>query len=337
MKPPMPVNEKARLKALRSLNILDTAPEEDFDDITFLASHICRTPIALITLVDENRQWFKSKIGIDVQETSRDSAFCAHVIAPSSPEIFLVGDALRDERFAENPLVTGEPRIRFYAGAPLLTAGNEALGTICVIDREPRELTEDQKKALEALARQVSTQLKLRQLSAQFAEANQELQGLSLTDDLTGLLNRRGFMFHAEQQLKLNRTPRGSTGLVLVYADMDGLKQTNDVYGHGEGSAAIAAIGEILKQSFRQSDIIARLGGDEFTVLAINADKEGGRLVAARLQEKISERNEKDGKPYDLGLSVGTILIEPGDKTPIEELMAQADAAMYENKASKRA
>lgn len=332
----MPVNEKARLKTLRSLKILDTAPEADFDDIAFLASHICQTPIALITLVDENRQWFKSKIGLDAQETSRDSAFCAHAIAPSSPEIFLVGDALRDERFAENPLVTGEPRIRFYAGAPLMTDANEALGTICVIDRQPRELTEDQKKALEALARQVSTHLKLRKLSAQFAVANEELQGLSLTDDLTGLLNRRGFMFHAEQQLKLNRTPRGSTGLVLVYADMDGLKQTNDVYGHNEGSAAICAIAGILKQSFRQSDIIARLGGDEFTVLAINADREGGRLVAARLQKKITERNDKDQKPYKLDLSVGTILIKPGDETPIEELMARADAAMYENKQSKR-
>lgn len=337
MKAPMPDNEKARIEALRSLDILDTAPEKEFDDITFLASHICQTPIALITLIDETRQWFKSKIGLEIGETHRDSAFCAHAIAPSSPEIFLVGDASTDARFAENPLVVSEPKIRFYAGAPLLLApGNEALGTICVIDREPRELTGGQIEALEALARQVSAQLKLRQVSAQLAEANKKLQSLTLTDDLTGLFNRRGFLFHAEQQLKLNRTPRGSSGLLLVYADMDKLKPINDCFGHNEGSAAIVEIGKMLKRSFRESDIIARLGGDEFIVLAINADNESARLIAARIQENIDRHNEKSAKPYELGLSVGAVLIEPNDKTALEELVARADAAMYKNKQSKR-
>lgn len=336
MKAPMPDNEKARLNALHSLEILDTAPEEVFDDITLLASRICETPIALITLIDEQRQWFKSKIGLNITETDRESAFCAHAIAPSSPEIFLVRDTLNDERFAANPLVVSEPNIRFYAGVPLVASGEEALGTICVIDRQPRQLTERQIESLQALARQVSALLKLRQVSAQLAQANKEMQSLSLTDELTGLFNRRGFMFHAEQQFKLNRTPRGANGLLLLYADLDELKQINDCYGHHEGSAAITAIGEILKQTFRDSDVVARLGGDEFTVLAINADEDSDRLVAARLEENINKSNEKSGKPYKLTLSVGVVVINPNNKTSIEKLMMQADLAMYKNKQSKR-
>jgi anti-sigma regulatory factor (Ser/Thr protein kinase) len=153
-------DEAGRLKALHRYRILDTDPEQAFDDLTLIAAQICGVPIALISLVDEDRQWFKSKIGLEPQETSRSVSFCAHAIQQQG--VFTVPDALDDARFRNNPLVTGEPHIRFYAGAPLTTRDGYALGTLCVIDHVPRALSEEQTHALEALQRQVLAQMELR-------------------------------------------------------------------------------------------------------------------------------------------------------------------------------
>jgi len=153
-------DETARLAALRQYRILDTEPERAFDDLALLASQICGTPIALITLVDADRQWFKARTGIAVQETPRAVSFCAHAIDQRG--LFIVPDTRDDARFRDNPFVTGEPLVRFYAGAPLVTPEGHALGTICVIDSVPRNLTADQREALDALRRQVQAQLELR-------------------------------------------------------------------------------------------------------------------------------------------------------------------------------
>ena len=172
MKASLPENEAARLESLHRYAILDTLPEQEFDDLSRLAALICGTPIALVSLVDENRQWFKSKVGIEESETPRDVAFCAHAIHASN--VMVVPDALADERFRENPLVTGNPNVRFYAGAPLLTPEGYALGTICVVDRVPRELSADQLEALKALSRLVVNELELRRSVGDLSKAVRE-------------------------------------------------------------------------------------------------------------------------------------------------------------------
>jgi len=171
MPSPKPRNEKQRLKVLWQYDVLDTVPEEIFDDLTDLAAHICETPIALISLIDEDRQWFKSKIGVTISETSRDISFCAHAILNN--DLLIITDATQDERFKKNPFVTSDPKIRFYAGAPLITPDGHALGTLCVMDNVPRTLRSEQQQALRVLARHVVTQLELRRHARELAAARE--------------------------------------------------------------------------------------------------------------------------------------------------------------------
>jgi len=160
MKPPTPVNEQARLELLRQYEILDTAVEQVFDEITVLAANICQTPICLLSLVDRDRTWFKSSVGMEAKEAPRETAFCAHAICQSG--LFVVPDARADERFADNPAVTGEPAVRFYAGMPLLSPEGLAIGTLCVLDRRPRALTPEQADKLQALAKSAVLLLEVR-------------------------------------------------------------------------------------------------------------------------------------------------------------------------------
>jgi GAF domain-containing protein len=188
---PMPSPDRERVAALQKYAILDTEPEQAFDDLTLLASFVCKTPIALISLVDEDRQWFKSKIGMDACQTSRDIAFCS--VAIQQTDVMVVPDTLEDERFRNNPLVVSGPRIRFYAGAPLINDEGYALGTLCVVDRTPREFGADQKEALQALGRLVLAQLEFRR--------NLQLLKEALTDRTQAEHDRERELLKVQQTL----------------------------------------------------------------------------------------------------------------------------------------
>ena len=215
--PDIPANEASRLNTLQSLGVLDTEAEERFDRLTRMSKRLFGVPIALVSLVDENRQWFKSCIGLSVSETPRDISFCGHAIL--GDDVFIIPDASRDERFADNPLVVDDPHIRFYAGCPLSSRNGSKLGTLCIIDREPRTLSEDDLATLKDLAMMVERELEAVQLAT--------------LDDLTKISNRRGFMTLAQHTLNL--CSRQETCASLAFIDLNGFKPINDTFGHSAG------------------------------------------------------------------------------------------------------
>jgi len=313
---PLPANERERLKALLRYEILDTDSERHFDDLTLLASHICQTPIALVSLVDKDRQWFKARVGLSVSETSRDVSFCAHAIL--QPNLFIVPDATEDARFADNPLVTSEPKIRFYAGMPLFTSdGKHALGTLCVIDRVPRELSATQKEEIEALARQVQALLELR-------FRLQQERHLARIDSLTGAANRRAFYESLEGEL--SRLKRYARPFSVAYLDLDNLKRVNDDFGHEAGDTVLCTVSATARKHLRRTDTIGRLGGDEFAILFSEADSDTARAATDRFNNYLLDAMRQDRWPVTFSIGLVTYLAAP---TSVEELMKKADELMY--------
>jgi len=208
MTTPIPNHEAWRLKVLWQYDVLDTVAEEVFDDLTDLAAHICEAPIALISLVDEDRQWFKSRVGITVSETSRDISFCAHAILGDG--LLIVPDAAKHKRFKNNPLVTGPQKIRFYAGAPLITPEGHALGTLCVLDNKPRALRREQAQTLRVLAHHVVSQLELRRQARALAEsrASDQQQGAELARARAEIARLRATLARYEKQARAAKLSR---------------------------------------------------------------------------------------------------------------------------------
>ena len=331
--PPRPDDEAARLAVLRGYAVLDTDPEREYDDVVALAAAICGTPKAAISLIDEDRQWFKARLGIDVPETSRDVSFCAYAIL--EPDMLLeVPDATADERFAGNPLVTPDGGIRFYAGTPLVTVDEQPLGALCVVDHQPRRLTSEQRVALEALGRQVVAQLELRRtlrdvaLSEARARASEaRYRHLSEHDALTGLVNRSSF--HA-RLATLAGTPVG-----LCFLDLDGFKKVNDDHGHEAGDAVLRHVADALREVCGDDAVPARLGGDEFVVLCPGADARALRRLAARIEAAVRRPVRlASGTSVTVGASAGWAA---GDgSVDADELVRRADRAMYDAKAARR-
>jgi len=318
IKPPLLHGETQRLKSLHSLKILDTQPEERFDRITRLAQLVFDVPIALVSLVDRERQWFKSKQGLDATETPREISFCGHAIADS--QVFVVANATNDQRFCDNPLVVNDPNIRFYAGYPLSSMVGDRIGTLCIIDREPREFTPADVEKLELLGQLVEQELfVLRQAT---------------TDELTGLVNRRGF--HMTGNHILDICKRLGQPATLVLFDMDGLKTINDSKGHKEGDAAIRDFGGCLVKAYRDSDVVARIGGDEFAVLFAGATQQDISSLVTRLQEHVLTRNSSEPDRAPLDFSHGIAEFDPRHGISLQVLTSDADLEMYARKRRKK-
>ncbi len=315
-KAPIPADEAPRIDALSALDILDTPPEERFDRLTRLARGLFDVPIALVSLVDEHRQWFKSRQGLDAPETPREISFCGHAIHEDG--ILLVEDARADERFHDNPLVAREPSIRFYAGCPLRGGTGYRLGTLCLIDRRPRRFGAEELSLLRDLAAMVDRELAVVQLAT--------------LDELTGLSNRRGFELLAERAIGICQ--RSERPVTLLFVDLDEFKQINDQLGHERGDAALADFGRLLLESFRDSDIVARLGGDEFCVLLTNAGTDGIDRPLRELGVRLDAWNL--GSPLPLRFSLGSASIAPGARTTLADLMREADQRMYDQKRAGR-
>ena len=298
--------------------ILDTPPEERFDRVTRMARRLFGVPIALISLVDENRQWFKSCFGLDVSETERRISFCGHAILLDGA--LVIEDALQDERFADNPLVTGEPHIRFYAGQPLRTMSGKAVGTLCIIDREPRTFGEEDVAMLSDLAAMVEREIMAVQLA--------------ISDELTRISNRRGFLALSKYCLAVCK--RQLFPATLVFFNLDKFKQVNDAYGHAEGDRALKLFAEQMRESFRTSDLFARLGGDEFVALLTNVTIVAVKAVMDRFDQAVKSRCASLDLPYTIEFSYGLVSYEPLKHASIEDMLHEADRAMYEAKMAKR-
>ncbi|MBP0447077.1 sensor domain-containing diguanylate cyclase [Roseomonas sp. SSH11] len=315
---PLPIGEADRIAALRSYEILDTEAETVFDNLVSFASKLTKAPIALVSLVDSERQWFKARTGLDAAETPRELSFCAHAILdPSQP--LVVEDAERDPRFSDNPLVLGEAGIRFYAGVPLVNPQGHALGTLCIADRQARVLEEDQREALLRLAETVSTALELRR-------AMNQARLLAMTDGLTGIGNRPFLLDSLDRAL--GRLRRHGESFALLYVDLDGFKRVNDVQGHLIGDHVLREVAATLRACLRAEDVAARIGGDEFAILLSGPDLHAD-LAAERIRGEVKAR--MDEKRWPVTVSVGAVTFHecPDD---LEEAMAAADELMYEAK-----
>jgi diguanylate cyclase (GGDEF)-like protein len=319
---PIPANELQRLAALRAFEILDTAPELDFDALTRVAAHAFGTPMAVVALMDSERLWFKSKLGLDVPELDRNVAFCAHTVMRPR-ETLVVPDLRDDARFAANPLVAQAPHLRFYAGAPIVDAAGHALGTIAVLDAEPRGFSGAQREALVDLSTMVMTALSSRRRAL-------DLERLALTDHLTGIANRAQF----DQALaaELRHAMRSGEVFTVLCMDLDGFKDVNDGFGHAAGDETLCEVARRINQQVRLGDVLARLGGDEFAVVMRHGGQDDAAVLARRIVQAVQAPiTLSTGDTVGVGISIG--MASYTDSVPsVSSLLARADQALYQAK-----
>jgi len=329
---------------------MNVQSDRAYDDITDLAALICGTSIALVSLTDDGQQRFKSQHGVDPAESPGAVPFCEQTIARPQ-ELFVVPDAANDRRFADAPRAIDGAPIRFYAGAALVTSEGDAVGTLCVIDQQPRQLTEDQQSALWALSRQVVAQVELthaveelktntaqlRTYQSQLEEyhkklelTNARLRTLSVTDDLTGLNNRFAFEEHLRNEFEHAR--QAEMPLSLLFLDADHFKFYNDEYGHPAGDDALRFIARYLKKSMRTQDFVARIGGDEFVIILPGTTRESACMLAERCRRNLAAAT---WPKRPLTVSIGISSLERR-KINGDTLIAEADQALYHAKAGGR-
>lgn len=311
-------NEQDRLNSLQRYDIIDTPQEEAFDRITRLVRHVFDVPMSTITFIDGHRQWFKSRQGIAACEGGRGPALCAAAIAQDEP--LVINDALADPLFAMNPLVTGEPHIRFYAGVRLCTPDGQNIGTLCAADTRPREFSKGHVAALSDLAKIVMSELELRLLAT--------------TDSLTGALSRRGFREEADRAVAL--ALRYRYDLSVIVFDLDHFKRINDTHGHPTGDMVLRETIATCTELLRKSDLVGRIGGEEFAILLPQTQLAAAMDVAEKLRSAVAhQRLHASSGTFAITASFGITDLDP-TITDIDSLLQRADLALYEAKASGR-
>jgi diguanylate cyclase (GGDEF)-like protein len=356
-----PAKETLRLARLQDYHILDTPSEPAYDEIAALAAYICQTPTALVSLLDASRQWFKAKVGLEVDETPLEGSFCLHTIQQSG--VMVIEDALQDPFFRDTPLVANAPYIRFYAGAPLITPDGHAIGSLCVIDYHPRQISESQRRALQVLSHQVMAQMELTHQAQQLSSSHEYLEQRvqertvrltsalhrllktqakllkreaalrhsSLHDPLTDLPNRSYFLQRLEQAIQLvSREPNRLYAVLFI--DLDDFKPVNDVLGHEVGDLLLQHVAEQIKLMLRKSDLVARLGGDEFAVLLDDIPNQEHAIAAVnRLQKQLRQPFVINKQKVFVSASIGITFSSIGYRQP-EAALRDADIAMYHAK-----
>ena len=316
--PALPENEDERLRTLHALELLGSGPDERFDRATRIAQRLFDVPMALVTLVDDQEQAFKSCIGLDESGTARSVSFCGHALLDDAA--LVVPDTHEDDRFHDNPLVVGEPGIRFYAGYPLRAPNGHRLGTLCILDHRPRSLAPEDLDLLKDLT----------------AMVEQEIRAIYMAtrDEMTDLPNRRGFRQLARKELEL--CARGRLPAALVFMDLDAFKPINDRYGHAQGDRALKVFARQMREAFRSSDVLGRLGGDEFVALLTQTDEKGAHAaVTERFRPALNAYLEHVGFAHAIGFSCGIVEFDPDRNPALDELMEEGDALMYQYKGRK--
>lgn len=328
--PLLPPNETQRVAALRSTGLLFTAAEERFDRITRMASRLLGMPISVVSLVAERCQWFKSVHGLGASETSREVSFCGHAVL--GDQTFVVEDAAQDPRFSDNPLVTGAPHIRSYAGHPVHAEDGSRVGTLCVIDRSPREFTLEQLEILRDLAAIVETELQRGQLGEAQRHLLRECDDLkrkASIDAMTRLWNRATIMDLLRAELA--RARRGAS-LCVAMIDADHFKQVNDVHGHQAGDAVLIELAARIRQGVREVDAVGRYGGEEFMAVLSNCSLDVAKAVCERIRRSVADaRIDTPAGPLQATVSIGLAAFAPGQDGE-ERLIGAADAALYRAK-----
>lgn len=308
------VQELRRLRSLYTLDLIGTGELHRFDRFSRIASTVLDMPVALVTVLDDDHQWFCAATGTDLDGNVRAESFCTHLVDdPSS--LLIVEDTHDDDRFVNLPVVAGPPHVRFYAGASISTPDGECIGSLCVLDVRPRRFDEQKQQVLRDLADLVESEIgHLR---------------LALVDELTQLANRRAFMSAGERYLAL--AARRGDPVSLVYCDIDGLKTVNDTYGHIAGDGMIVRASGVLGTTVRTIDFVARIGGDEFAIVLYGVDQAEAEQTVRRL-ERAAEMSNTDAHLPPLTMSFGIATSEPG--TGLVDLLERADEAMYERRRS---
>ncbi|SNY69914.1 sensor domain-containing diguanylate cyclase [Enterobacter sp. CC120223-11] len=309
--PDIPANEAQRLTSLRESGILTAGEPARFDRLTRLARHLFNVPVAIVSLVDAESLVFKSCNGLHYVTQPRRVSFCGHVILSDKP--LIVPDAKQDSRFSDNPLVLGEPHIRFYAGHPLRLPDGAMVGSFCLLDHNTRTFGPQEQALLQDLAAIVEGEF------ATISEAT--------TDSLTGLLNRRGFEHLAN--FAIASAQRRAEPLTLGWLDLDKFKQINDSFGHAEGDCALREMTHLLNRAFRDTDLLVRHGGDEFGILFSNTDENGAWIAMQHLVEEANAFNLTSGKPWKLSFSWGVIEFNHEDFHDLSGWLGAADKRMY--------